>query len=66
MRWLPSETGTQTAAEGTTTGVIPAEGDGERARVLIADDNADMREYLTNLSGTPATTSAKWSTARKR
>ena len=29
--------------------VTPAESGGERARVLIADDNADMREYLTNL-----------------
>ncbi len=47
LRWLPvSETGTPRA---TTAAVIPAEGDGERARVLLADDNADMREYLTNL-----------------
>ena len=29
--------------------VAPAESGGERARVLVADDNADMREYLTNL-----------------
>jgi len=48
-RWLPSDTGPQATARATTTGVIAAEGDGERARVLIADDNADMREYLTNL-----------------
>jgi CheY-like chemotaxis protein len=45
LRWLPSDTGTTA----TTAAVTPAEGDGERARVLIADDNADMREYLTNL-----------------
>ncbi len=45
LRWLPSDT--HTAA--TTTAVTPAESDGKRARVLIADDNADMREYLTNL-----------------
>jgi hypothetical protein len=49
LRWLPSDTGTKTTARATTTGVIPAAGDGERARVLIADDNTDMREYLTNL-----------------
>jgi PAS domain S-box-containing protein len=47
LRWLPaSGTGTPRA---TTAAVIPAEGDGERARVLLADDNADMREYLTSL-----------------
>jgi PAS domain S-box-containing protein len=49
LRWLPSGTGIAASAQATTAGVIPAEGDGERARVLIADDNADMREYLTNL-----------------
>ncbi len=49
LRWLPSDTGSKTMARATTTGVIPAAGDGERARVLIADDNTDMREYLTNL-----------------
>jgi PAS domain S-box-containing protein len=48
-RWLPSDSGTKATARATTTGVIPASGDGERARVLIADDNGDMREYLTNL-----------------
>ena len=48
-RWLPSDTGTKATARATTTGVIAADGEGERARVLIADDNADMREYLTNL-----------------
>ena len=45
LRWLPSDTG----KPATTTAVTPAEGDGKRAHVLIADDNADMREYLTNL-----------------
>ncbi len=49
LRWLPSGTGTAVSSHVTTTGVTPAEGDGQRARVLIADDNADMREYLTNL-----------------
>jgi PAS domain S-box-containing protein len=45
LRWLPPDADTTA----TTTVVTPARSDGERARVLIADDNADMREYLTNL-----------------
>jgi PAS domain S-box-containing protein len=49
LRWLPSDSGAEVTSRATTTGVIPAEGDGDRARVLIADDNGDMREYLTNL-----------------
>jgi PAS domain S-box-containing protein len=48
LRWLPSDADT-TPAKSTTAGIVSAEGDGGRARVLIADDNADMREYLTNL-----------------
>ena len=48
MRWLPSDTDFA-PADISTAPVKPAEGDGKRARVLIADDNADMREYLTNL-----------------
>ena len=46
LRWLPTD---NDSTPSTTTAVTPAESDGERARVLIADDNADMREYLTNL-----------------
>ena len=50
LRWLPSDTGiARPGCRPPPPAVIPAEGDGERARVLIADDNADMREYLTNL-----------------
>ena len=49
LRWLPSDSGTRTTASATTAGVIPAAGEGEQARVLIADDNTDMREYLTSL-----------------
>lgn len=54
LRWLPQSASTTAAASsdtGTTatmTAVTPAES-GERLRVLIADDNADMRGYLTNL-----------------
>ncbi|MGW4637433.1 SpoIIE family protein phosphatase [Sphaerisporangium sp. NPDC004334] len=51
LRWLP---GDGTAAEGTaaaeSAGAHPsASDDGARTRVLIADDNADMREYLARL-----------------
>ena len=55
LRWLPTDTDSKpsgpsdTSTTATTTAVTPAQSDGERARVLIADDNADMREYLTNL-----------------
>lgn len=48
LRWLPSDADLTSPDTGSTP-VTPAEGDGKRARVLIADDNADMREYLTNL-----------------
>ena len=40
MRWLPDAP------------VTPAVETGERRRVLVADDNADMREYLRRLLGT--------------
>ncbi|MGB9303734.1 MAG: SpoIIE family protein phosphatase [Mycobacterium sp.] len=55
LRWLPtvahsgSDPASDTGTRPTMTAVTPAESDGERARVLVADDNADMREYLTNL-----------------
>jgi PAS domain S-box-containing protein len=52
LRWLPTDTDStpsHTSTTATTTAVTPAESDSARARVLIADDNADMREYLTNL-----------------
>ncbi len=55
LRWLPTDTnswsdsrsGTGTTA--TMTALTAAERGGDRARVFVADDNADMREYLTNL-----------------
>ena len=47
LRWLPAAESAPSGA--TTTAVVPAETDDGRPRVLIADDNADMREYLTNL-----------------
>ncbi|MFC4062181.1 SpoIIE family protein phosphatase [Planomonospora corallina] len=47
LRWLP---GNGTAAPGLSAGThSPAPGDGAPARVLVADDNADMRDYLARL-----------------
>lgn len=47
LRWLPGESG-MTAP---ILAAVPAQagGSGVQARVLVADDNADMRGYLTNL-----------------
>ncbi|MGW1588540.1 SpoIIE family protein phosphatase [Streptomyces sp. NPDC002386] len=53
LRWLPGG-GTEGTADGRadrartdTTGSAPA--DAPRTRVLVADDNVDMREYLTRI-----------------
>ncbi|WP_185949755.1 SpoIIE family protein phosphatase [Microbispora sp. KK1-11] len=47
LRWLP--TGEETAAEEAPSPSAGPQGDGPPPRVLIADDNADMRDYLTRL-----------------
>ncbi|MFJ4716763.1 SpoIIE family protein phosphatase [Streptomyces sp. NPDC088785] len=53
LRWLPGEAPGGTAAGGPVLSDAPAPsagpGDGVPARVLVADDNADMREYLSRL-----------------
>ncbi|WAJ43265.1 SpoIIE family protein phosphatase [Mycobacterium sp. Aquia_216] len=52
QRWLPSDTGVTRSDTSTTammTARAPVGSDGEPTRVLVADDNADMREYLTDL-----------------
>ncbi|OBA59917.1 histidine kinase [Mycobacterium sp. 1100029.7] len=52
LRWLPRDAGAvepDTSATAMMTAVAPTGNDGERTRVLVADDNADMREYLTHL-----------------
>jgi signal transduction histidine kinase len=41
LRWLPGEAEAHRA--------VPAAVDGAAGRVLVADDNADMREYITRL-----------------
>jgi PAS domain S-box-containing protein len=48
LRWLPTETSSATSEAGDGT-LTAAAGAGTPARVLIADDNADMREYLSGL-----------------
>ncbi len=54
LRWLPPDpnsTVPQGKTEGSTSSVAvaPNETAGRPVRVLVADDNADMREYLTHL-----------------
>ncbi|MFC9975772.1 SpoIIE family protein phosphatase [Spirillospora sp. NPDC127200] len=53
LRWLPSEQAGPALAEvreGTDPAAdAPAASSGLAARVLVADDNADMREYLARL-----------------
>jgi PAS domain S-box-containing protein len=52
LRWLPTEadsTPSDTTTTATMSTVAPAGSSADRVRVLIADDNADMREYLTHL-----------------
>ncbi|MFF7240027.1 SpoIIE family protein phosphatase [Streptomyces collinus] len=50
LRWLPGETGTPAGMdEGAAVPPTSAPGPAGTARVLVADDNADMRAYLTRL-----------------
>ncbi|WP_461110289.1 SpoIIE family protein phosphatase [Streptomyces calidiresistens] len=54
LRWLPGDTspGTEQGAGVQPAGSSPlpyTSGPSTRARVLVADDNADMREYLTRI-----------------
>jgi PAS domain S-box-containing protein len=50
LRWLPGENrGTDEATHSGTA--APAMGAGSPVRVLVADDNADMRDYLARLLG---------------
>jgi len=57
LRWLPDGSGTTDAPgllEPATilAAISPAPaGDGERRRILLADDNADMRDYIVRLLG---------------
>ena len=49
LRWLP---GSDASREiGTDVEVAAAAARGDAGRILVADDNADMREYLTRILG---------------
>ncbi|MEU0674005.1 SpoIIE family protein phosphatase [Streptomyces sp. NPDC006172] len=48
LRWLPGGAGDADVGQ-ASAGVPGAAGGGVPARVLVVDDNADMREYLTRL-----------------
>ncbi len=52
MRWLPGDPAPEESAAENAPGVLtagPVLGEATPARVLLADDNADMREYLQRL-----------------
>ncbi|MFF9768309.1 SpoIIE family protein phosphatase [Streptomyces sp. NPDC014636] len=53
MRWLPGSDTDATAddmlARADVNATVPSAGGAVSARVLVADDNADMREYLTRI-----------------
>ncbi|WP_371621585.1 SpoIIE family protein phosphatase [Streptomyces sp. NBC_01116] len=49
MRWLPGEERARATAGSGDTVTEPVTGPGIPAQVLVADDNADMREYLSRL-----------------
>lgn len=52
LRWLPTDTNSappEADTMATSPPVAAADTGGKPARILVADDNADMRQYLTNL-----------------
>jgi PAS domain S-box-containing protein len=50
LRWLPGDTDAAELDTGATAAMTAATPAGVKAaRVLVADDNTDMREYLTNM-----------------
>ncbi|KFE63293.1 ATP-binding protein [Hyalangium minutum] len=51
MRWLPGSPGEALAASSVVQGALPRGRVSTPARVLVVDDNADMREYIARLLG---------------
>ena len=54
LRWLPAEAGNQLASEAVTAPGAPVRGSepGRNAsRILVADDNADVRQYVSRILG---------------
>ncbi|WP_278913822.1 ATP-binding protein [Deinococcus wulumuqiensis] len=53
LRWLPTAEEVAAEGSGTPEGVSGPVGSGaSRGRVLVADDNADLRDYIRHLLGT--------------
>ncbi|HEX2457848.1 MAG TPA: ATP-binding protein [Vicinamibacterales bacterium] len=50
LRWLPDGAGDQPSSAAADMATSPSEHD-ESIRILLADDNADMRDYITRLLG---------------
>ena len=50
LRWLP-DGGAETSTEPLVPSESHAGADGDKARILVADDNADMRAYLARILG---------------
>ncbi len=68
LRWLPESAAGTTADGAETAGAAPLGSDAgttRSARVLVADDNADMREYLTRILTAGGTRSPRSPTASK-
>lgn len=51
LRWLPAGDAGEARPGVLDPDFAPSRGSGPWARVLVADDNADMRDYLTRLLG---------------
>jgi signal transduction histidine kinase/DNA-binding response OmpR family regulator len=51
LRWLPGSGAAEISVEKDLVGAAPAPAAGRRAHVLVADDNADMRDYVRRLLG---------------
>ncbi|MCU1614806.1 MAG: multi-sensor signal transduction histidine kinase, partial [Frankiales bacterium] len=49
LRWLPGADETPPGAGAAGVPPVDGEGDGRGGRVLVADDNADMRDYVERL-----------------
>jgi signal transduction histidine kinase/DNA-binding response OmpR family regulator len=51
LQWLPREAAAQEAAAEEIGAHSPRAEPGNRSRILLADDNADMRDYISRLLG---------------
>ena len=51
LRWLPSGTNPSSGDAAEISGDLGRPGPSEKPRILLADDNADMRDYISRLLG---------------